>query len=180
MAPAWLFQEMGSIWVSLWSLPTAYCPLLLSPPALVCSQVSTFVKMIVPEGALVFHEKAWNAYRYCCTSEFFNEYIKDDQSLFFFFKCFGTKMSHNVSPATDVDANVQVLCSLQKELLSNTELENFMHRQERRIFTNFHQEPFCWIEFTKEVIPRMEDETQRKRMACALQVRGKNLPRWRC
>lgn len=26
--------------------------------------------MIAPEGALVFHEKAWNAYPYCRTSKF--------------------------------------------------------------------------------------------------------------
>ncbi|KAJ8287127.1 hypothetical protein GJAV_G00047960 [Gymnothorax javanicus] len=34
------------------------------------SKVPTFVKMIAPEGALVFHEKAWNAYPYCRTGEF--------------------------------------------------------------------------------------------------------------
>uniref|UniRef100_A0A8C2FK17 Phosphatidylinositol transfer protein beta isoform n=1 Tax=Cyprinus carpio TaxID=7962 RepID=A0A8C2FK17_CYPCA len=33
------------------------------------SKVPGFVKMIAPEGALVFHEKAWNAYPYCRTSE---------------------------------------------------------------------------------------------------------------
>ena len=41
-------------------------PLVLRPPL---SKVPTFVKMIAPEGALVFHEKAWNAYPYCRTSE---------------------------------------------------------------------------------------------------------------
>lgn len=35
-----------------------------------CSKVPGFVKMIAPEGALVFHEKAWNAYPYCRTSKF--------------------------------------------------------------------------------------------------------------
>lgn len=34
-----------------------------------CSKVPGFVKMIAPEGALVFHEKAWNAYPYCRTSK---------------------------------------------------------------------------------------------------------------
>ncbi|XP_064882716.1 phosphatidylinositol transfer protein beta isoform-like isoform X1 [Oncorhynchus nerka] len=33
------------------------------------SKVPAFVKMIAPEGSLVFHEKAWNAYPYCRTSE---------------------------------------------------------------------------------------------------------------
>lgn len=35
-----------------------------------CSKVPGYVKMIAPEGALVFHEKAWNAYPYCRTSKF--------------------------------------------------------------------------------------------------------------
>ncbi|KAG5835106.1 hypothetical protein ANANG_G00268600 [Anguilla anguilla] len=57
------------------------------------SKVPTFVKMIAPEGALVFHEKAWNAYPYCRTIvtvsnlnakhdpfvfSHTNEYMKDD------------------------------------------------------------------------------------------------------
>jgi len=33
--------------------------------------------MIAPEGSLVFHEKAWNAYPYCRTIVT-NEYMKDD------------------------------------------------------------------------------------------------------
>ncbi|NXI05855.1 PIPNB protein, partial [Pachycephala philippinensis] len=33
------------------------------------SKVPGFVRMIAPEGSLVFHEKAWNAYPYCRTSE---------------------------------------------------------------------------------------------------------------
>lgn len=33
------------------------------------SKVPGFVRMIAPEGSLVFHEKAWNAYPYCRTSK---------------------------------------------------------------------------------------------------------------
>ncbi|KAM7018342.1 phosphatidylinositol transfer protein beta isoform-like isoform 1-T1 [Tautogolabrus adspersus] len=33
------------------------------------SKVPGFVNMFAPEGSLVFHEKAWNAYPYCKTSE---------------------------------------------------------------------------------------------------------------
>ncbi|ERE74439.1 putative tumor suppressor protein MN1-like protein, partial [Cricetulus griseus] len=40
-------------------------------------KVPAFVRMIAPEGSLVFHEKAWNAYPYCRTSKL-NEYMKDD------------------------------------------------------------------------------------------------------
>lgn len=32
------------------------------------SKVPGFVRMFAPEGSLVFHEKAWNAYPYCRTS----------------------------------------------------------------------------------------------------------------
>ncbi|KAG5198837.1 hypothetical protein JEQ12_007433 [Ovis aries] len=49
------------------------------------SKVPAFVRMIAPEGSLVFHEKAWNAYPYCRTSHCLlllcflqNEYMKDD------------------------------------------------------------------------------------------------------
>ncbi|CAG05316.1 unnamed protein product, partial [Tetraodon nigroviridis] len=54
------------------------------------SKVPGFVKMIAPEGSLVFHEKAWNAYPYCRTASrphisdlsvcfsLQNEYMKDD------------------------------------------------------------------------------------------------------
>uniref|UniRef100_A0A8C8DXI3 Phosphatidylinositol transfer protein beta isoform n=1 Tax=Oryzias sinensis TaxID=183150 RepID=A0A8C8DXI3_9TELE len=33
------------------------------------SKVPAFVRLFAPEGSLVFHEKAWNAYPYCRTSE---------------------------------------------------------------------------------------------------------------
>lgn len=35
------------------------------------SKVPGFVRLLAPEGSLVFHEKAWNAYPYCRTSEYF-------------------------------------------------------------------------------------------------------------
>ncbi|KAG1967574.1 phosphatidylinositol transfer protein alpha [Pimephales promelas] len=41
------------------------------------SKVPGFIQMFAPEGALVFHEKAWNAYPYCRTIVT-NEYMKDD------------------------------------------------------------------------------------------------------
>lgn len=39
------------------------------PPFPPYSKVPAFVKLLAPEGSLVFHEKAWNAYPYCRTSE---------------------------------------------------------------------------------------------------------------
>ncbi|CAG5867798.1 unnamed protein product [Menidia menidia] len=47
-----------------------------------------------------------------------------------------------------------------------TKVENFIHRQEKRIFTNFHRQLFCWIDkwvgLTMEDIRRMEEETQKE------------------
>uniref|UniRef100_A0A8C5HX09 Phosphatidylinositol transfer protein beta isoform n=1 Tax=Gouania willdenowi TaxID=441366 RepID=A0A8C5HX09_GOUWI len=48
------------------------------------SKVPKFVRAIAPEGSLVFHEKAWNAYPYFhsfmfpCNSLLQNEYMKDN------------------------------------------------------------------------------------------------------
>ena len=41
------------------------------------SKVPAFMKMIAPEGSLVFHKKAWNAYPYC-RNIVTNEYMEDD------------------------------------------------------------------------------------------------------
>ncbi|XP_066465898.1 phosphatidylinositol transfer protein beta isoform isoform X2 [Tiliqua scincoides] len=45
-------------------------------------------------------------------------------------------------------------------------VENFIQKQEKRIFTNFHRQLFCWIDrwidLTMEDIRRIEDETQRE------------------
>ncbi|KAF0046072.1 hypothetical protein F2P81_002601 [Scophthalmus maximus] len=47
-----------------------------------------------------------------------------------------------------------------------TKVESFIHRQEKRIFTNFHRQLFCWIDkwvgLTMEDIRRMEEETQKE------------------
>ncbi|XDV32208.1 hypothetical protein PO909_003080 [Leuciscus waleckii] len=45
-------------------------------------------------------------------------------------------------------------------------VESFIHRQEKRLFTNFHRQLFCWIDqwinLTMEDIRRMEEETQKE------------------
>uniref|UniRef100_A0AAR2KD60 Phosphatidylinositol transfer protein beta isoform n=1 Tax=Pygocentrus nattereri TaxID=42514 RepID=A0AAR2KD60_PYGNA len=196
------------------------------------SKVPGFVKMIAPEGSLVFHEKAWNAYPYCRTSEWWlqrifqsfcdNEYMKDD----FFIKIetwhkpdLGTiENVHKLDSSTwksvevipidiadrdQVDYKADEDPALfkstktgrgplgpnwKKELVSNpesprmcayklvtvkfkwwglqTKVENFIHKQEKRIFTNFHRQLFCWIDkwvdLTMEDIRRMEEETQKE------------------
>ncbi|KAJ6656626.1 hypothetical protein lerEdw1_003513 [Lerista edwardsae] len=266
------------------------------------SKVPGFVRMIAPEGSLVFHEKAWNAYPYCRTSEcpfparhaghwgplqlepvssvraqhggfrgprrrwpwapgpcsrspawacgvpavtrssmqavpqagsleawrpaiVTNEYMKDD----FFIKIetwhkpdLGTLENvHDLDPNAwkgvevvhidiadrshvepgdyKADEDPALFQSVKtkrgplgpnwkKELAADEEcpkmcayklvtikfkwwglqnkVENFIQKQEKRIFTNFHRQLFCWIDrwidLSMEDIRRMEDETQRE------------------
>ncbi|XP_038821196.1 phosphatidylinositol transfer protein beta isoform isoform X2 [Salvelinus namaycush] len=188
------------------------------------SKVPAFVKMIAPEGSLVFHEKAWNAYPYCRTIVT-NEYMKDD----FIVKIetwhkpdLGTVENvhkldvptwksvevvpidiadgEQVAPADyKADEDPALFKSAKtgrgplgpnwkKELVSKADcprmcayklvtvkfkwwglqnkVESFIHKQEKRIFTNFHRQLFCWIdkwvELTMEDIRRMEAETQKE------------------
>uniref|UniRef100_A0A8C1VEV5 Phosphatidylinositol transfer protein alpha isoform n=1 Tax=Cyprinus carpio TaxID=7962 RepID=A0A8C1VEV5_CYPCA len=45
-------------------------------------------------------------------------------------------------------------------------VENFIHKQEKRLFTSFHRQLFCWLDrwihLTMEDIRRMEEETQKE------------------
>uniref|UniRef100_A0A8C9Z9M2 Phosphatidylinositol transfer protein beta isoform n=1 Tax=Sander lucioperca TaxID=283035 RepID=A0A8C9Z9M2_SANLU len=176
------------------------------------SKVPGYVKMIAPEGALVFHEKAWN-----------NEYMKDD----FMIKIetwhkpdMGTiENVHDLDEQTWRTVEVSPIDIANKEEVAQgdykpeedpalfhsaktgrgplgpewknelktdcpymcayklvtvkfrwwglqTKVENFIHRQEKRIFTNFHRQLFCWIDrwvgLTMEDIRRMEEETQKE------------------
>ncbi|KAL7976050.1 hypothetical protein Chor_009728 [Crotalus horridus] len=53
-------------------------------------------------------------------------------------------------------------------------IENFIQKQERRLFTNFHRQLFCWldkwVDLTMEDIRRMEDETKRQLDEVRLEV----------
>nr|XP_046230476.1 phosphatidylinositol transfer protein beta isoform isoform X1 [Scatophagus argus] len=186
------------------------------------SKVPGFVKMIAPEGALVFHEKAWNAYPYCRTIVT-NEYMKDD----FMIKIetwhkpdMGTiENVHDLDEQTWRTVEVVPIDIANKEEVApgdykpeedpalfhstktgrgplspewknelstdcphmcayklvtvkfrwwglQTKVENFIHKQEKRIFTNFHRQLFCWIDrwvgLNMEDIRRMEEETQKE------------------
>uniref|UniRef100_A0A087Y5J5 Phosphatidylinositol transfer protein beta isoform n=1 Tax=Poecilia formosa TaxID=48698 RepID=A0A087Y5J5_POEFO len=188
------------------------------------SKVPGFVRLIAPEGSLVFHEKAWNAYPYCRTIVT-NEYMKDS----FFIKIetwhkpdMGTQENvHKVDSSIwknvavvpiDIADRSQVSASDYKpdedpanfksvktgrgpleptwkqDLASTTDcpkmcayklvtvkfkwwglqtkVENFIHEQEKRIFTNFHRQLFCWIDkwvdLNMDDIRRMEAETQKE------------------
>uniref|UniRef100_A0A8C5LRG3 Phosphatidylinositol transfer protein beta isoform n=1 Tax=Leptobrachium leishanense TaxID=445787 RepID=A0A8C5LRG3_9ANUR len=195
------------------------------------SKVPGFVKLFAPEGSLVFHEKAWNAYPYCRTSKwiethyYLNEYMKED----FFIKIetwhkpdMGTQENvHCLDPniwktveVVDIDISDRTQVELAdykaeedpaifqsvktkrgplgpnwKKELANSEdcprmcayklvtikfrwwglqnkIESFIQKQEKRIFTNFNRQVFCWIDkwvdLTMEDIRRMEDETQQE------------------
>ncbi|OCT58315.1 hypothetical protein XELAEV_18002253mg [Xenopus laevis] len=170
------------------------------------SKVPSFVKMLAPEGSLVFHEKAWNAYPYCRTMVLVinlflsqNEYMKDD----FFVKIetwhkpdFGEQENvHGLDCDTwkevevvPIDIADRSQINEGKELANNPssphmcayklvtvkfqwwglqgKVERFIHKQEKRLFTNFHRQLFCsldrWVDLNMEDIRRMEDETQKE------------------
>uniref|UniRef100_A0A8C6WN21 Phosphatidylinositol transfer protein beta isoform n=1 Tax=Neogobius melanostomus TaxID=47308 RepID=A0A8C6WN21_9GOBI len=178
------------------------------------SKVPSYVKMIAPEGALVFHEKAWNAYPYCRTNDFMikietwhkpdmgtleNVHNLDEQE-------WGTVevvpidianseevSSGDYKPEEDPSSFLSAktgrgplgpewknelkegcpyMCAYKLVTVKfrwwglQTKVENFIHRQEKRIFTNFHRQLFCWIDkwvgLTMEDIRRMEEETQKE------------------
>lgn len=188
------------------------------------SKVPGFIRVLAPEGALTFHEKAWNAYPYCRTIVT-NEYMKDD----FFIKIetwHKPDMGENnnvhclaehtwkdveivpidIADRTQVadedykeDEDPAIFKSAKtgrgplgpdwkKELTNNDScphmcayklvtvkfrwwgiqgrVEKFIHKQENRLFTNFHRQLFCWIDkwvdLTMDDIRRMEDDTQKE------------------
>lgn len=184
------------------------------------SKVPGFVKFIAPEGSLVFHEKAWNAYPYCRTIVT-NEYMKDD----FFIKietwhkadlgeqdnvhkldkeslAMRVVVPIDIADRSQVSAadykadedpaiftsvktgrgplgphwktqlNCPKMCAYKLVTVKfkwwglQTKVENFIHEQEKRIFTNFHRQLFCWIdkwvELNMDDIRRMEAETQKE------------------
>ncbi|XP_030649579.1 phosphatidylinositol transfer protein, beta, like isoform X2 [Chanos chanos] len=159
------------------------------------SKVPTFIQMFAPEGALVFHEKAWNAYPYCRTIVT-NEYMKDD----FFIKIetwhkpdLGTAVNDykpDEDPAlfhSEKTGRGPLGPGWKKELHNSNcpymtayklvtvhfrwwglqgRVENFIHKQEKRLFTNFHRQLFCWldrwVDLNMDDIRRMEEETQRE------------------
>ncbi|CAM5117437.1 unnamed protein product [Eretmochelys imbricata] len=45
-------------------------------------------------------------------------------------------------------------------------VEKFIHKQERRLFTDFHRQLFCWldkwVDLSMADIRRMEEETQKE------------------
>uniref|UniRef100_A0A6I8NEG3 Phosphatidylinositol transfer protein N-terminal domain-containing protein n=1 Tax=Ornithorhynchus anatinus TaxID=9258 RepID=A0A6I8NEG3_ORNAN len=187
------------------------------------SKVPGFVRLFAPEGSLVFHEKAWNAYPYCRTGE--KGRSSGDRGMDdFFIKIetwhhpdMGTQdnviysleggawmwargLAHS-SPSPSQDYKPEEDPALfksvktgrgplgpdwQRELASRPphmcayklvtvkfrwwglqgRVESFIHKQEKRLFTNFHRQLFCWldrwVDLSMEEIRRLEEETQRE------------------
>ncbi|XP_015276757.1 PREDICTED: phosphatidylinositol transfer protein beta isoform [Gekko japonicus] len=172
------------------------------------SKVPGFVRMIAPEGSLVFHEKAWNAYPYCRTivtneymkEDFFikietwhksdlgssdNDYRADeDPALFQSVKTKRGPLGPNWKKELAADEDSPKVCAYKLVTIKfkwwglQNKVENFIQKQEKRIFTNFHRQLFCWIDkwidLSMEDIRLMEDETQRELEALRNQgqVRG--------
>uniref|UniRef100_A0A670KG36 Phosphatidylinositol transfer protein beta isoform n=1 Tax=Podarcis muralis TaxID=64176 RepID=A0A670KG36_PODMU len=180
------------------------------------SKVPGFVRMFAPEGSLVFHEKAWNAYPYCRTNDFFikietwhksdlgtsnnvhdldpntwknvevvhidiadrsqvepGDYKADeDPALFQSVKTKRGPLGPNWKKELSADGDCPKMCAYKLVTIKfkwwglQNKIENFIQKQEKRIFTNFHRQLFCWIDrwidLTMEDIRRMEDETQRE------------------
>ncbi|XP_019506019.1 PREDICTED: phosphatidylinositol transfer protein alpha isoform isoform X3 [Hipposideros armiger] len=151
------------------------------------SKVPTFVRMLAPEGALNIHEKAWNAYPYCRTV-ITNEYMKED----FLIKIetwhkpdLGTQENvHKLEPETwkhveaiyiDIADRSQVLSKDYKAEEDPAKFKSIKTgrgplgpnwKQEKRLFTNFHRQLFCWldkwVDLTMDDIRRMEEETKKQ------------------
>ncbi|XP_028914579.1 phosphatidylinositol transfer protein beta isoform-like isoform X2 [Ornithorhynchus anatinus] len=151
------------------------------------SKVPGFVRLFAPEGSLVFHEKAWNAYPYCRTV-ITNEYMKDD----FFIKIetwhhpdMGTQDNvHHLDAETWKEVEVVHIDIADRTQVSDEDYKPEEDpalfksvktgrgplgpdwQQEKRLFTNFHRQLFCWldrwVDLSMEEIRRLEEETQRE------------------
>ncbi|XP_062919124.1 phosphatidylinositol transfer protein, beta, like [Mobula hypostoma] len=188
------------------------------------NKVPQFIRLLAPEGSLIVHEKAWNAYPYCRTIVT-NEYMKDD----FFVKIetwhkpdLGEQENvHGLDPEDWKEVEVLPIDiadrsmvygndyksdedpaifksvktgrgplgpSWKKDLLDQPDcphmcayklvtvnfqwwglqgrVEKFIHKQEKRLFTNFHRQLFCWIDkwigLTMDDIRQMEEDTQKE------------------
>ncbi|KAM9393230.1 phosphatidylinositol transfer protein beta isoform-like [Pholidichthys leucotaenia] len=188
------------------------------------SKVPGYVRALAPQGSLLFHEKAWNAYPYCRTIVT-NEYMKDD----FYIKIetwhkpdLGDQDNVHNLPNSEWEnvkvvkidiGNIDEVCpkdykadedpakfksektgrgplkeNWKEELACHPDcphmcayklvtvhlkmavigrkIKNMIHEQEKRLFTNFHRQLFCWIDkwvdLTMEDIRQMEASTQKE------------------
>ncbi|XP_019506018.1 PREDICTED: phosphatidylinositol transfer protein alpha isoform isoform X2 [Hipposideros armiger] len=160
------------------------------------SKVPTFVRMLAPEGALNIHEKAWNAYPYCrtvITNEYMkedflikietwhkpdlgtqeNDYkAEEDPAKFKSIKTGRGPLGPNWKQELVNQKDCPYMCAYKLVTVKfkwwglQNKVENFIHKQEKRLFTNFHRQLFCWldkwVDLTMDDIRRMEEETKKQ------------------
>lgn len=181
------------------------------------SKVPTFIRLLVPKGALEIHEEAWNAYPYCRTIITNPGYMKENFSILiesYHIADRGDQENvHELSPEKlkkreivtidigndpinqadykpDEDPSkftsqktgrgplqnnwiesVQPVMTCYKLVTVEfkwfglqSRVENFIQRSERRLFTTFHRQLFCWIDrwhgLTMEDIRSIEEKTK--------------------
>ncbi|XP_021101023.1 phosphatidylinositol transfer protein beta isoform-like isoform X2 [Heterocephalus glaber] len=140
------------------------------------SKVPTFVRMIATKGSLVFHEKAWNSYPYCraivmneyMKDDFFikietyhkpdlgtleNDYrANEDPALFQSVKTKRGPWGPNWKKELANNPDCPQMCAYKLVTIKfkwwglQNKVENFIQKQEKRIFTNFHHQLFCWTD----------------------------------
>ncbi|CAH1719814.1 unnamed protein product [Chironomus riparius] len=156
------------------------------------SKVPTMIRLLAPKGSLEIHEEAWNAYPYCRTvitvHELTGEKLKireivhvdiandhiasadyresEDPTKFKSVKTgrgplLGPDWKKKVNPV--MTCYKLVTCEF-KWFGLQTRIENFIQKSERRLFTTFHRQVFCWIDkwhgLTMEDIRALEDKTK--------------------
>uniref|UniRef100_A0A3B4VJE2 Phosphatidylinositol transfer protein alpha isoform n=1 Tax=Seriola dumerili TaxID=41447 RepID=A0A3B4VJE2_SERDU len=181
------------------------------------SKVPTFIRVIAPKGSLEVHEKAWNAYPYCRTSDNFmikietwhkpdmgdqdnvhgldksswaatevvnidiadrscispKDYKADhDPAIFKSEKTGRGPLGPDWKEELANNPNCPHMCAYKlvtvefKWLGLQGKIENFIQKVERRLFTHFHRQLFCWIDkwfdLSMDDIRRMEEETKKE------------------
>ncbi|KAJ6633223.1 Phosphatidylinositol transfer protein alpha isoform [Pseudolycoriella hygida] len=156
------------------------------------SKVPAFIRLLAPKGSLEIHEEAWNAYPYCRTvitvHELSAEKLKsrevihidiandpiasadykplEDPTKFKSEKTgrgplVGNEWMKNVDPV--MTCYKLVTCEF-KWFGLQTKIESFIQKSERRLFTTFHRQVFCWMDrwygLTMDDIRAIEDKTK--------------------
>uniref|UniRef100_A0A3Q3IF04 Phosphatidylinositol transfer protein beta isoform n=1 Tax=Monopterus albus TaxID=43700 RepID=A0A3Q3IF04_MONAL len=146
-----------------------------------------------PRGSVVFHEKAWNTYPYLENVRDLDEQMwqtaevvpidienkevvpgdykpEEDPALFHSANTGRGPLSPEWK--NELKTDCPYMCAYKLVTVKfrwwglQTKVENFIHRQEKRIFTSFHRQLFCWIDkwvgLTMEDLRQMEEETQKE------------------
>ncbi|XP_039297702.1 phosphatidylinositol transfer protein beta isoform isoform X4 [Nilaparvata lugens] len=155
------------------------------------SKVPAYIRLMAPKGALEIHEEAWNAYPYCKTVITVHElppeklkqrevvhidigndpvstgdYKKDeDPSLFKSEKTGRGPLTGKWIEKVDPVMTCYKLVTVEFKWFGlQTRVENFIQKSERRLFTTFHRQVFCWMDrwhgLTMEDIREIEEKTK--------------------